>query len=153
MVTFLVLFMDDCHFGSVITQIPKKQGIGFHSIDSFLYHIPDNPSPPNLIKLAIQVNKGESNILTNYAKKTSIMIYLCRILKVRKILLNLSIKYWNSAFNAQGSSLIIVVVQLGAENINVWAVEALRKKERQDLTEFTTKIGGKLSLNPCYAAL
>ncbi len=73
MVTFFVLFMDDFHFGSVITQIPKKQGMGFHSIYSFLYHIPDNPSPPNSIKLAIQVNKGESNRLTNYAKKTSII--------------------------------------------------------------------------------
>jgi hypothetical protein len=37
----------------IITQIPKKQGMGFHSTDSFLYHIPDNPSPPNSIKLAI----------------------------------------------------------------------------------------------------
>jgi hypothetical protein len=49
-------------------------------------------------------------------------------------------KCLNSAFNAQGSSLIIVVVQVGA-------VEALREKERQDVTQFTTKIGGKLSLD------
>ncbi len=44
--------------------------------------------------------------------------------------------YWYSAFNAQGSRLIIVVVQLVvAVKIYVAAaVEALRKKERQDET-------------------
>jgi hypothetical protein len=35
---------------------------------------------------------------------------------------------------------IIVVEQVGAVKIYVAAVEALRKKERQDETEFTTKI-------------
>ncbi len=29
-------------------------------------------------------------------------------------------------------------------------MEALRKKERQDETQFTTKIGGKTSLGPSY---
>ncbi len=51
-------------------------------------------------------------------------------------------KSWNSTFNAQGSRLIIVVVQLGAVKIYVAAVEALRKKEREDETQFTTKIDG-----------
>ncbi len=51
-------------------------------------------------------------------------------------------KSWNSTFNAQGSSLIVVVVQLGAVKIYVAAVEALRKKEREDETQFTTKIDG-----------
>jgi hypothetical protein len=32
----------------------------------------------------------------------------------------------------------------------VGAVEALRKKERGDETQFTTKIGGKISLGPSY---
>jgi hypothetical protein len=50
-----------------------------------------------------------------------------------------------AAFNAQGSRLIIVVVQLGAVKIHVAAAEALRKKERQDETQFTTKIDGFLS--------
>jgi hypothetical protein len=50
----------------------------------------------------------------------------------KDILINLSMKCWYSAFNAQGSRLIIVVVQLGAVTIYVAAVEALRKKERQD---------------------
>jgi hypothetical protein len=36
-------------------------------------------------------------------------------------------KCWNSAFNAQGSRLIIVVVQVGAVKIHAAAVEALRK--------------------------
>ncbi len=62
-------------------------------------------------------------------------------------------KCWNSAFNAQGSRLIIVVVQVGAVKIYVAAVEALTKKERQDETQFTTKIGGKTSLGPSYFIL
>ncbi len=56
----------------------------------------------------------------------------------------------NSAFNAQGSRVIIVVLQVGAVKIYVAAVEALRKKERGDETQFTTKIGGKTSLGPSY---
>ncbi len=61
----------------------------------------------------------------------------------KKLLLNLSMKCWNSAFNAQGSRVIIVVVQVGAVKIYVAAVEALRKKKRGDETQFTTKTGGK----------
>ncbi len=37
--------------------------------------------------------------------------------------------------------------------IHVTAMEALRKKERQDETQFTTKIGGKTSLGRSYFAL
>jgi hypothetical protein len=44
-----------------------------------------------------------------------------------------------SAFNAEGLRLII-----GAVKIYVAAVEALRKKERGDETQFTTKFGGKI---------
>jgi predicted oxidoreductase (fatty acid repression mutant protein) len=62
---------------------------------------------------------------------------------------------FNSAFNTQGSRLTIVVVQSGAVKIYVAvaaaAVEALRQKERQDETQFTTKIDCfrmKLSLPP-----
>jgi hypothetical protein len=62
-------------------------------------------------------------------------------------------KCWNSAFNAQGSRLIILVLQVGAVKIYVGAVEALRKKERQDETQFTTKISGKTSLGPRYFVL
>jgi hypothetical protein len=62
-------------------------------------------------------------------------------------------KYWNSAFNAQGSRVIIVIIQVGAVKIYVAAVEALRKKERVDETQFTTKIGGKNSLGPSYFVL
>jgi hypothetical protein len=53
-------------------------------------------------------------------------------------------KCWNSAFNVQGSRVIIVVVHLGAVEIYVAPMEALRKKERQDETQFTSKIGEKL---------
>jgi hypothetical protein len=62
-------------------------------------------------------------------------------------------KCWYSAFNAQGSRLIIVVVQLGAVKIYVAAMEALRKKERQDETQFTTKIDGFLSFIPIWTLL
>ncbi len=57
-------------------------------------------------------------------------------------------KCWNSAFNAQGSRLNILVVHVRAVKIYVAAVEALRKKERQDETQFTTKIDGFLSFTP-----
>jgi hypothetical protein len=52
-----------------------------------------------------------------------------------------------SAFNAQGSRLIIVAVQSGgAVKKYVAAVEARSgKKERHDETQFTTKIDGFLS--------
>jgi hypothetical protein len=59
-------------------------------------------------------------------------------------------KLWNLAFNAQGSRVIIVVVQVGVVKIYVAIVKALRKKERQDKSQFTTKIGGKISLGPSY---
>jgi hypothetical protein len=59
-------------------------------------------------------------------------------------------KCWYSAFNAQGSRVITVVVQVGAVKIYVAAVDAFRKKESGDETQFTTKIGGKTSLGPSY---
>ncbi len=57
------------------------------------------------------------------------------------------------SINAQGSRVITVVVQVGAVKIYVAAVEAFRKKERQDKTQFTTKIGGKTNLGPLYLVL
>jgi hypothetical protein len=48
---------------------------------------------------------------------------------------------------------VIVIVQVGEVKIYVPAVEALRKKERGDETQFTTKIGGKTSLHPSYFIL
>jgi hypothetical protein len=43
-----------------------------------------------------------------------------------------------------------LVVQVGTVKIYVAATEALWKKERQDETQFTTKIDGKTSLGPSY---
>jgi hypothetical protein len=60
-------------------------------------------------------------------------------------------KCWNWAFNAQSLTIIIVAAQV--VKIYVAAVEALRKKERQHETQFTTKIGGKTSLGPSYFGL
>jgi hypothetical protein len=62
-------------------------------------------------------------------------------------------KCGNSAFNAQGSRVIIVVLEVGAVKIYVAAVDSLMKKERGDETQFTTKIGGKTSLGPSYFVL
>jgi len=62
--------------------------------------------------------------------------------KVRKSqyeMLKLNAKCWISAFNAQGSRGIIVVVQVGAVKIYVATVETLRKKERQGETQKTIK--------------
>jgi hypothetical protein len=44
----------------------------------------------------------------------------------------------------------MVVVQVRTVKIYVAAVQALKKKESQDETQFTTKIGGKTSLGPSY---
>ncbi len=46
----------------------------------------------------------------------------------------------------QGLRVIIVVVQVGGVKLSLRAVEALRKKERGDETQF----GGKSSLGPSY---
>ncbi len=56
-------------------------------------------------------------------------------------------------FDAQRSRVIIEVVQVGTVKIYVAAVETLRKKERDNETQFTTKIGGKISLGPSYFIL
>ncbi len=72
--------------------------------------------------------------------------------KYRHFNKNLSMKCWNSAFNAQGSKLIIVVVHLGAVKISVAAAKATWRKERHDETHFPTKIDGFLSLTPLLNA-
>jgi hypothetical protein len=53
-------------------------------------------------------------------------------------------------FNAEGSRVIIIVVQVGTMKIYVTPMEWLGTKERQDETQFTIKIAGKTSLRPSY---
>jgi len=65
-------------------------------------------------------------------------------LQSKEILLNLGMKCWNSAFNAQGSRVSIVAVHVGAVKIYVVAVQALRKKETQDEIQFAIKSVEKL---------
>jgi hypothetical protein len=60
----------------------------------------------------------------------------------KEILLNLSTKCWNSAFNAQQGSRVIIVV--------LRRVKALKEMERGDETQFTTKISWKTSWGPSY---
>jgi hypothetical protein len=59
-------------------------------------------------------------------------------------------KWWNSTFDAQGSRVIIVDVHIEAVKIYVTATKALRKKERGDENQFTTKIGWKTSWGSSY---
>jgi len=53
-------------------------------------------------------------------------------------------KWWNSAFNAQGSRVIIVVVQVGTVKIYVAAVEELRKNERQGQNQMKLRLAPKV---------
>ncbi len=66
----------------------------------------------------------------------------------KEILLNLGMKCWSSAFNAQDLRVIVVVVQVGTIKIYVAAVEALEKGKRGWNSQFTTKVGGKLVFVP-----
>jgi hypothetical protein len=71
----------------------------------------------------------------------------------KDILLSLGINAETQQFNAQGSRLIIVVVQLGEVKISVAAAvkggDAQEKGKRQDETQFTTKIDGFMSFIHC----
>ncbi len=49
-------------------------------------------------------------------------------------------KCWNSAFNAQGSRIVIVGVQVGVVKIYVATVEVLMEKERQYETHLRPKL-------------
>jgi hypothetical protein len=55
--------------------------------------------------------------------------------------------------SAKCSRVAIVIVEVRVMKVHVAAVEALRKKERGDKTQFTTKISGKTSLGPSYFVL
>jgi len=52
----------------------------------------------------------------------------------------------NSAFNAQGSGVIIIVVQVGAVKIYVAVVEALTKKERESQNRMKLSLPQKMVL-------
>jgi hypothetical protein len=52
-------------------------------------------------------------------------------LQKKEILLNLKMKCWNSAFDAQGSRLIIVVVQIGAVKIYVASSGGAHEKRKK----------------------
>jgi hypothetical protein len=58
-----------------------------------------------------------------------------------------------SIINAQGLRVVTVVFEVGAVKTYVAVLEARRKKERGDETQFTTKIGGKTSLGTKYFVL
>jgi hypothetical protein len=62
-------------------------------------------------------------------------------------------KCWNSAFNAQGSGVIIVVVQIGAVKIYVSEVVAHSRKAKDRMKLSFSIIGGKTSLGPSYFLL
>ncbi len=60
--------------------------------------------------------------------------------QTKEILFNLGMKCWNSAFNAQGSRIVIVGVQVGVVKIYVATVEVLMEKERQYETHLRPKL-------------
>jgi hypothetical protein len=57
-------------------------------------------------------------------------------------------KWLSSTFNAQGLRLIIVVVQVRAVKTYLAAMKVLKKNERQDGIQLTTKIDGFLNFSP-----
>jgi hypothetical protein len=71
----------------------------------------------------------------------------------KEILLNLSMKCWNSAFTAQGSRLIIVFCT-GKSSENICRSSGgAQEIGKTDETQFTAKIAGKTSLRVSYFAL
>jgi hypothetical protein len=48
----------------------------------------------------------------------------------KEILLSLNMKCWNPAFNAQGSRIVLIVVQVGAMKIYVATLDTLRKGKK-----------------------
>ncbi len=103
----------------------------------------------HLIELSVKSPSVSPRISSAFAPYPLFQSYL----QSKEILLNLSVKCWNSAFNAHRSRVIIVVVQGGAEKIYVAAVAGAQEKETHDETQFTTKLGGKTSLGPSYFLL
>jgi nicotinamide riboside transporter PnuC len=78
-------------------------------------------------------------------------------LQSKESLLNLSMKCWNSASNAQGSRVIIVVIHVGGAGQNIckssWWCAQEKRKDRMKLSSSPTKIGGKTSLGPSHFIL
>jgi hypothetical protein len=78
-------------------------------------------------------------------------------LQSKEILLNLSMNHWNSAFNAQGLRIIVLIVQIRALKICIAGGRSGGDQEKGKtgwkLGLLTTKIGGKTSLGPNYFAL
>jgi hypothetical protein len=85
-----------------------------------------NVSPTYNIRDIRKVNLSSPCFKASFHPLTPPLGYL----QSKEILLNLSMKCWISACNAQGSRGIIVAVQVGAVKIYVAAVEALRKKRK-----------------------
>jgi hypothetical protein len=69
----------------------------------------------------------------------------------KEILFNLSMKCWNLAFNAQGSSVIIVVLLFGVVEIYVATMEALRKKKDKMNLSLPPILVGKLVSVPLFS--
>jgi hypothetical protein len=65
-------------------------------------------------------------------------------LQSKESILNLCMKCWNSASNAQGSRVTIVVIQVGAVKIYVRAVDALGKRKHRMKLSLWPKLVEKL---------
>ncbi len=76
----------------------------------------------------------------------SFFLWVWEVRKAREFyyIWGMMMKWWNSAFNAQGSRVIIVVVQVGTVKIYVAAVEELRKNERQGQNQMKLRLAQKV---------
>jgi hypothetical protein len=119
---------------------------------SFIPYVPktDQLDPPNLGTFKIELSTKSPCLYHVFEPPFSPYPLFWWYPQSKEILLNFSMKCQNSAFNAQGSRVITIVVQVGAVRIYVAAVEALMKMEIQDETQYTAKIDGFLSFTPCY---
>ncbi len=71
----------------------------------------------------------------------------------KQILLNVRMKCWHSAFNAQGSRVIIVVVHIGAMKIYVARCRRSWKRNHKMKLTLPPKLVEKTSLGPSYFLL
>jgi hypothetical protein len=84
--------------------------------------------------LSLKVTLSSPCLWASFHPLSPLSVVKINFTKSQYEMLQLCMKCWYSAFNAQGSWLIVVVVQLGAMKIYVAAVEVPREKERQDET-------------------
>ncbi len=146
--------------GEPVSQLCITLSISHH--DSLQPLIALQISPPLLLITIIGHGQFlyKGSILWNDSWMTTLLSYYLQIVTVETSLqfhtymtyawvlfLFLKLSIWCTRFKTSCST------GRSSENIYVAAVEALQKKKRQDETQLTTKIVGKISLTPSYFVL